>query len=181
MSRPKLYRRYELLEKIRKDPRASIRELCEAMGIRAPSQIHSLLRELEEEGLIAREPRLARSIQIGGVRRAKSEMKARHYAQHYAQHCAISKAEDVVTRKTKVSTYLAKTKKLVAAGKKRRAAMSGGSASSSLTSKEKERRLQDRIDAIARRSEQGLGVDVMNDWRRGTFRHQSGIHAVKVG
>ena len=159
MSRPKLYRRYELLEEIRKDPRASIRELCEAMGIRAPSQIHGLLRELEEEGLIAREPHLARSIQIGGAQRARSEMKARHYA----QHCAISKAEDVVTRKTKVSTYLAKTK------------------DSSLTSKEKESRLQARIDAIARRAEQGTDVDVMNDWRRGTFRHQSGIHAVKVG
>lgn len=85
MSRKKLYRRYELLEEIRKYPRASIRELCEAMDIRAPSQIHGLLRELEEEGLIVREPRLARSIQIGGVRRARSEMKARH--------CAISKNE----------------------------------------------------------------------------------------
>ena len=177
MSRPKLYRRYELLEEIRKDPRASIRELCEAMGIRAPSQIHGLLRELEEEGLIMREPYLARSIQIGGVRRAKSEMKARYYA----QHCAISKAKDVVTRKTKVSTYLAKTKKLVAAGKKRRAAMSDGSAEVSLTSKEKESRLQARIDAIARRAEQDAGVDVMNDWRRGVFGHHSSIHAVKVG
>jgi len=156
MSRPKLYRRYELLEEIRKDTRASIRELCEAMGIRAPSQIHGLLRELEEEGLIAREPHLARSIQIGGAQRARSEMKERHYA-------------------------ISKNKKLVAAGKKGRAAMSGGSAEARLTGKEKESRLQARIDAIARRAEQGTDVDVMNDWRRGTFRHQSGIHAVKVG
>ena len=50
MSRPKLYRRYELLEEIRKDPRASIRELCEAMGIRAPSQIHGLLRSWKKRG-----------------------------------------------------------------------------------------------------------------------------------
>ena len=78
--RPKLYRRYELLAEIRKDPRASIRELCDVMGIRAPSQVHSLLRKLEEEGVIVREPRLARSIQIGGERRAKTEMKARHVA-----------------------------------------------------------------------------------------------------
>ena len=78
--RPKLHRRYELLAEIRKDPRASIRELCDVMGIRAPSQVHGLLRELEEEGLIVREPRLARSIQIGGARQPRNEMKARHHS-----------------------------------------------------------------------------------------------------
>lgn len=64
--RPKLYRRYEVLEEIRKDPRVSIRELCARTGIKAKSQIVGLLKELEDEGLITRS-RLARSIQLGGV------------------------------------------------------------------------------------------------------------------
>lgn len=78
MANKKLHRRYELLAEIRKDERASIRELADRMQIKSPSQVYGLLRELEDEGLIRREERLARSIQLGGQPRAKSKMKARH-------------------------------------------------------------------------------------------------------
>lgn len=75
-----MLRRYEVLEEICKDPRASIRELCKRLRIKSPSHVHGLLCELEAEGLISREPGLARSISLSGSRRAKSEMKARRTA-----------------------------------------------------------------------------------------------------
>jgi DNA-binding MarR family transcriptional regulator len=61
---PKKFRRYELLEILRLDPRASIRELCDRMLVKAPSQVHGLLQELEQEGLIERNRGKARSVYI---------------------------------------------------------------------------------------------------------------------
>lgn len=54
MGNKSLNRRYDLLEEIRKDQRASIRELADRMQIKSSSQVYGLLRELEDEGLIRR-------------------------------------------------------------------------------------------------------------------------------
>lgn len=64
MSRHRSNRRYEVLEFIKQDPRISIRELCEATGIRSTSGIWRYLHELELEGEITRKPG-ARGIFIG--------------------------------------------------------------------------------------------------------------------
>ena len=57
-------RRYDVLAAIRKNERASLRDLCDATGIKAPSQVHKYLDLLEADGLIWRQEG-ARGIHLG--------------------------------------------------------------------------------------------------------------------
>lgn len=66
MSRGKSHREYELLDLIRQDPRASIRELGERMTppLSSSSSVWRYLNELELQGLVTRREG-ARGIYIG--------------------------------------------------------------------------------------------------------------------
>ncbi len=152
--RPKLHREYELLSVLRNDPRMSIQEMCDAMGIKAKSHVHGLLKKLEDEGLIQREPNLSRSVSIGGVRLPRSEMKARH-APKYSK-----------------TNYEKKT----AAGKQ-------GRGTSALQSKSAKRQTEaariEMVVARAKAMEANGGYDVIHDHRNHFYSGR--VHAVKIG
>ncbi len=44
----------------------SVREICEATGLKSTSTVHTYLRVLEERGYITRDPKLNRSIRLAG-------------------------------------------------------------------------------------------------------------------
>lgn len=158
--RPKEFREYDLLAILREDPRMSIQEMCDATGIKAKSHVHGLLKKLEDQGLIRREPVLSRSVQIGGERRPKSEMKALH-----------------VTAKARAPKYSrANYEKKAEAGKH-------GRGKSALQSKA-ERRLSEeqRIEAVvarAKANEAEGGFDVLHDFRHSLVGGR--VHATKIG
>ncbi|MEP7137953.1 MAG: winged helix-turn-helix domain-containing protein [Chloroflexota bacterium] len=60
-------KRYDVLAAVRQNPRASFRELCDAVGIRSLSVISYHLTKLEEEGLISRNRYQALGIEMGGT------------------------------------------------------------------------------------------------------------------
>jgi hypothetical protein len=65
-TKPKGNRRYQVLAAIKRNRRATYRDLCHACGIKSTSHLHYYLRQLKEEGLILWEPKLARSITLPG-------------------------------------------------------------------------------------------------------------------
>lgn len=65
MSRQKSDRRYEALEHLTANPRLSMRELADLMGLRTTSSVWNYIHDLELEGLITRKPGQARGIFIG--------------------------------------------------------------------------------------------------------------------
>lgn len=102
MSRGKSFRQYELLELIRQDPRASIRELGARMTppLSSTSSVWRYLNQLEVEGLVTRREG-ARGIYIGerpwggvpGEKKAKRNDKAMQVLEIVRRNPSISMAE----------------------------------------------------------------------------------------
>lgn len=55
-----------LRERLSQGVPPSIREICAATGIKSTSTVHSILRSLEQQGIIERDRRLTRSIRLKG-------------------------------------------------------------------------------------------------------------------
>ena len=52
----------------------SVREICEAMGIKSTSTVHGHLRRLENRGLLVRDPTKPRAIEVVGMQRHTSKI-----------------------------------------------------------------------------------------------------------
>ncbi len=60
-----------LRERLQDNIPPSVREICDATGIRSTSSVHGILRALEDQGLIERDSQNARSIHLVGSRSAR--------------------------------------------------------------------------------------------------------------
>lgn len=109
MGRGKSNRRWEVLEAITKNERASVRELCEMTGIKSPSNVWYHLHKLEEDGAIIRKDG-ARGIYLTGIiKRLKSEAwkiqseRGRSRPNRQKSHLSLQERINAVVEKAKTT------------------------------------------------------------------------------
>lgn len=78
-NQPRNYRQDKILEFIRSEVERrgfppSVREICDAMGIKSTSTVHGHLRRLENRGLLVRDPTKPRAIEVVGMQHRTAQI-----------------------------------------------------------------------------------------------------------